>query len=53
MENVDYFTPYDEMDKPFGKALRFAKENGVDIFAYDCKVGENFITLHQEVEIKL
>lgn len=53
MENVDYFTPYDEMDKPFGEALRFAKENGVDIFAYDCKVGENFITLNQEVEIKL
>lgn len=53
MENVDYFTPYDEMDKPFGEALRFAKENGVDIFAYDCKVGENYITLNQKVEIKL
>jgi sugar fermentation stimulation protein A len=53
MENVHYFTPYDEMDKPFGEALRYANENGVDIFAYDCLVGENYITLNNEVEVKL
>lgn len=53
MEKVDFFTPYDEMDKAFGEALRFAAANGVDIFAYDCKLGENYITLNESVEIKL
>ncbi|WP_315121869.1 DNA/RNA nuclease SfsA [uncultured Clostridium sp.] len=53
MDNVKYFTPNDEMDKPFGEALRLAHENGVDLFAYDCKVGESFITLNNKVNIKL
>jgi sugar fermentation stimulation protein A len=53
MEKVDYFIPFDERDKAFGEALRYAYNNGIDIFAYDCKVGENFITLNEEVEIRL
>lgn len=51
MDDINYFTPNDDMDKDFGEALRLAKENGVDIFAYNCKVGENFITLKDEVKI--
>lgn len=53
LDNVEYFTPYDEMDSAFGEALRYANSNGVDIFAYECLLGENFITLHKEVAIKL
>lgn len=53
MDGVDYFTPHDEMDKLFGEALRYAHHSGVDIFAYDCKLGDNFITLNSPVEIKL
>lgn len=53
MEGVAYFTPYDKMDSDFGEALRYAKENGVYILAYDCSVGENFITLKDEVEVRL
>ncbi|MEW9097199.1 MAG: DNA/RNA nuclease SfsA [Clostridiaceae bacterium] len=53
MDDVKYFTPNDEMDKPFGEALRLAHENGVDLFAYDCKVGESFITLNNKIDIKL
>ncbi|MBU5486507.1 DNA/RNA nuclease SfsA [Clostridium sp. MSJ-11] len=53
MDDVKYFTPNDEMDKPFGEALRLAHENGVDLFAYDCKVGESFITLNNKINIKL
>ncbi|MDF2883519.1 MAG: sugar fermentation stimulation protein SfsA [Clostridiaceae bacterium] len=53
LENADYFTPNDEMDKDFGEALRMAKSNGVDVMAYNCRVGENFITLFNEVQIKL
>lgn len=53
MENVDYFTPHDEMDKLFGEALRYAYHSGVDVFAYDCSLGENFITLNKSVEVRL
>lgn len=53
MENVEYFTPHDEMDKLFGEALRYAYHSGVDVFAYDCILGENFITLNKAVEVRL
>jgi sugar fermentation stimulation protein A len=53
MDGVRYFTPYDEMDKPFGDALREAHEYGVDVFAYDCTVGEDFITLKSRVDVRL
>lgn len=53
MEGVETFRPNDEMDKAFGDALRFAKENGVDVFAYGCKVSENFIELTEPIKIIL
>jgi len=53
MDGVKYFTPHDDMDKKFGEALRFAKKNGVHILAYDCTVGESFIKLKDQIQIKL
>ena len=53
MNNIDSFCPHDDMDKAFGEALRLAWKNGVDIFAYECEVGENFITLSKSVKINL
>lgn len=53
MNGAQYFTPYDSMDKDFSEALRFAKEKGVDVLAYDCEVGEDFITLNKSVTIEL
>jgi sugar fermentation stimulation protein A len=53
MEGVEYFTPHDEMDKAFGEALRFAKANGVEVFAYDCFVSESSITLKSQIKIIL
>lgn len=53
MDNIKTFSPNDEMDRAFGDALRFAQENGVDIFAYSCKVTENSIELSKQVEIIL
>jgi sugar fermentation stimulation protein A len=53
MEDVKYFTPYDEMDNNFGEAIRLAKTNGVHLLAYDCSVGENYITIRNQVEVKL
>ena len=53
MSNIKNFSPYDDMDVAFGEALRLACKNGVDIFAYECEVGEKFITLSNPVEIVL
>ncbi|MCJ7688308.1 MAG: DNA/RNA nuclease SfsA [Clostridiaceae bacterium] len=53
MSNISRFSPYDAMDEAFGDTLRSAKENGVDIFAYECKVGEKFITLSLPVPVIL
>lgn len=53
MEGVKYFTPHDEMDRKFGEALRIAEKNGVYVLAYDCTIGENFITLKDSIQIRL
>ena len=53
LEDVNKFSPNDIRDKEFGEALRFANENGVDIFAYNCIVTEDTIEINQPVEIIL
>ncbi|MBU3114833.1 DNA/RNA nuclease SfsA [Clostridium lacusfryxellense] len=53
MNNIDNFSPNDDMDVAFGESLRLAFNSGVDIFAYECEVGEEFITLSKAVEIIL
>ena len=53
MEEVRDFAPHDFMDKPFGDALRLAHIKGVDIFAYDCNLGEDYITLNNSIDINL
>lgn len=53
MKGPSLFTPYEKMDPAFAKALRDAKAMGVDIFVYDCTLGENFITLDSSIPYKL
>lgn len=53
MKDADCFRPHDERDSLFGEALREAAVNGVDIFAYNCEVGEDHITLLDRVPILL
>jgi sugar fermentation stimulation protein A len=53
MDGISEFSPNDDMDVAFGEALRLARKSGVDIFAYECEVGEDFITLSKLVEIML
>lgn len=53
MNGISEFSPNDDMDVDFGEALRLAHKSGVDVFAYECEVGENFITLSKLVEIML
>lgn len=53
LDNVYTFSPNDETDIEFSKALRLAKENGVDIMAYNCIVDEKMIEINKEVDIIL
>ena len=51
MKGVKYFTPNMRMHAAFGEALRNAKEQGVHILAYDCKVTKDSIEIGQEVPV--
>lgn len=51
MKGVKYFTPNMKTHAAFGEALRNAKEQGVNILAYDCKVGKNSIEISKEVPV--
>ncbi|WP_035293354.1 DNA/RNA nuclease SfsA [Clostridium sp. KNHs214] len=53
MEDVKRFMPNEEMDRAFSEAVRLAYFNGVDIYAYDCEVGEDFITLRKAIPVEL
>ncbi|WP_238882245.1 DNA/RNA nuclease SfsA [Clostridium sp. YIM B02551] len=53
MEEVLSFTPNYIMDPKFGEAVKFAKKNGVDIYAYSCKVTEKSIEILKEIEVNL
>jgi len=53
MEGVRYLHPNDLTDKPFGDALREAKNAGVEILAYDCKITVNTMEINEKVEVKL
>jgi len=53
MESVDYFTPNRDTHPEFADALVRAQEAGVNILAYDCKVTDQEIKLHEPVEIRL
>ena len=53
MDEIIDFRPNDEMDKNFGEALRLAYSNGVDIFAYECRVDEEEIFLTKPIKVIL
>lgn len=53
LDNVETFSPNDERDPEFGRALRLAREKGVDIMAYNCKLGKDMIEINKKVDIML
>jgi sugar fermentation stimulation protein A len=53
MEDVKYLHPNDATDPEFGKALREAAENGVQVMAVDCQVTEDTMVIGDFVEVKL
>ena len=53
MKGINAFRPNDITHKAFGDALRRAEKAGVSIFAYDCTVTPDSITIDQPIEVKL
>lgn len=53
MKGITAFRPNDLTHKAFGDALRRAKDEGVDVFAYDCIITPDSIKIDQPIEVKL
>lgn len=53
MKNVKSFSPNDETDPAFSKALRAAAEKGVSILAFDCLVTEKEMIIKDKVPVIL
>lgn len=52
-EDVNEFGPCDELDPAYGKALREAHENGMEILAYQCKISPEETVIHKPIPIIL
>lgn len=52
-EDARSFSPNDEIDGDFGRALRLAHRTGVSIYAYKCRVTPTDIELLGQVPVKL
>lgn len=50
---VDFFSPNDATHPAFGQALREAAEAGVEVWAYDCAVAPDRLTLGDAVPLRL
>ena len=50
-DDASVFSPNDEIDPRFGDALRLAVSEGIEVFAYRCKVTETSIRLKEQVDI--
>ena len=53
MKGIVCMTPNDRTHEAFGTALREAKEEGVRVLAYDCKVTGDSLVLDQPVPVRL
>lgn len=53
MSGVKYFTPNNRTHPAFGAALVAAKQAGVAVSAFDCKVGEDSLEIWNAVEVRL
>ena len=53
MSDVKYIRPHDETDPEFGRALREAAQNGVQVLAMDCAVTPDTMEIRLPVLVKL
>lgn len=53
MKGVKSFSPNYETHKEFGEILKIAREEGVDILAYDCIVTDDVLMIDRQVDVIL
>lgn len=53
MSGVLFFEPNDKTHLKFGQTVRKAKDNGVHILAYECKVTEDSMEIYKNVEVRI
>lgn len=53
MSPVNYLHPNDETDPEFGRALREAAANGVQVLAVDCKITPDSMEIGSPVQVRL
>lgn len=53
MEGVNYFTPNEDTHRAFAESLYRAKEAGVEILAYDCRVTADSMAINEPVPVHL
>lgn len=53
MEKVKYFTPNRETQPEFADALLRARQAGVEVLAYDCRVTPGTMAIHEPVPVRL
>ena len=53
MKGITEFRPNDTTHKAFGDALRKAEKSGVKLYAYDCIITPDSMTIDQPVKLKL
>ncbi len=51
--DAKYFSPNDETDPKFGKSLRKASKNGVEIYAYTSELKGNEIKIKKRIPVKI
>jgi len=52
-EDVNSFSPADDIDPVYGELLRAAAKAGVEILAYQCKLTPSKIELLTPIKVKL
>ncbi len=53
MENVKYFTPNNATQPEFGRTLLKARQAGVRVLAYDCRVAPESMAIHKPVPVRI
>ena len=53
MEGMKYFEPNEKTHPQFGEALRQAQKEGVQVFAYECKVTPSSLVIDKAIPVKL
>jgi len=53
IEGIKTFTPNSRMDPAFAEALKTAAESGVEVYAFNCRVTENEVSLKEKVSVVL